>query len=231
MPPEEWRIQKEPNSTGQFLFKRNFLFLIFCLRWRGMIASPVSLTVVSTCNEVGMCSGLGHLNVPVQACCSVTKSFFRCPNKNLGACGHVIFQALLPLSKILQTPLGRSWFEISPFFRLWSPGKHPLWMLATACTLLGGTAVGLLQKIAKWTVLDLDLRGGGQSIQLLKHPGKSACCISQLSVCHRSQSVCMEVKHPPAKWDWPPGKWKQHLVLIEEILQLLQCWPHWLANT
>ena len=29
-----------------------------------MIASPVSLTVVSTCNEVGMCNGLGHLNVP-----------------------------------------------------------------------------------------------------------------------------------------------------------------------
>ena len=59
---------------------------------RGRIASPVSLTVVSTCNEVGMCNGLGglgRLNVPVRACSFVTKSFFRCPNKNLGAHRHV----------------------------------------------------------------------------------------------------------------------------------------------
>ena len=85
---------KKSPTPGQFLFKRNLLFLISCLRWRGMIASPVSLTVVSTCNEVGMCNGLGHLNVTVRACSFVTKSFFRCPNKNLGACGHVIFRAL-----------------------------------------------------------------------------------------------------------------------------------------
>ena len=54
-----------------------------------MIASPVSLTVVSTCNEVGMCNGLGHLNVPGRARSFVTKSFFRCPNTNLGAHRHV----------------------------------------------------------------------------------------------------------------------------------------------
>ena len=54
-----------------------------------MIASAVSLTVVSTCNEVGMCNGLGHLNVPIWACSFVTKSFFRCPNKDLGASGHM----------------------------------------------------------------------------------------------------------------------------------------------
>ena len=44
---------------------------------------------MSTCNEVGMCGGLGHLNVPVRTCSFVTKSFFRCPNKSLCACGHV----------------------------------------------------------------------------------------------------------------------------------------------
>ena len=58
-----------------------------------MISSPISLTVVSTCT----CYGLGHLNVPVRGRSFVTESFFRCPDKYLGALGHVIFRALAKL--------------------------------------------------------------------------------------------------------------------------------------